>query len=102
MGIVFTEWIDEGTNYDTYKTILTRFWDEEFDNYDDPLGQIEATYRWHLGRFQDALESGDLEIRRGIPYICNGAAKYFENLGIDVHRLQLFPENIPTAYASTF
>jgi hypothetical protein len=45
MGILFTKWIDEGTNYDTYKTILMRFWDEEIDNFEDLLGQIEAAYR---------------------------------------------------------
>ncbi len=84
MGIVFTEWIEEGDNYERYQTILKRFWDEEFDTYDDPHGQFDVIYRDQLGIFQKSLTSGDVDIRRGIPYLWSGAKDYFESMGIDL------------------
>jgi hypothetical protein len=69
MGIVFTEWIDEEGNYENYMTILDRFYDEDFDTFNDPLDQFDSLYREQLGRFQDLLESGDIDTRRGITYL---------------------------------
>ena len=85
MGIVFTEWIDEEGNYENYMTILDRFYDADFDTFDDPLDQFDCIYREQLGRFQDLLEYGDVDIRRGIAYLCHGAKRYFALLGIDLN-----------------
>ena len=85
MGRVYTTWIDEEGNYENYMTILDRFYDEDFDTFYDPLDQFDCLYREQLGRFQALLESGDVDIIRGITYLCSGAKRYFELLGIDLN-----------------